>query len=67
MDLLAAKEGLEPPKTESESVVLPLHYLAIYSVVLSGTVYIIADNVSFVNSFYAIYLLRKDREASESL
>lgn len=35
MDFLAAKEGLEPPKTESESVVLPLHYLAIYSVVRS--------------------------------
>ena len=32
---MVAEEGFEPSQTESESVVLPLHYSAKYAVVIS--------------------------------
>ncbi len=53
---LAAEEGFEPSQTESESAVLPLHNSAIFCFV-DG--YIIADNLTFVNTFsenFSIFL-----------
>ena len=51
LDFLAAELGFEPRQTESESAVLPLHNSA-------STPYIIAKEMSFVNSFFEICLLK---------
>ncbi len=58
IELLAAELGFEPRQTESESVVLPLHNSALYSIgrFLSRNGIIITERDDFVNMFVEIIL-----------